>query len=228
MNIRLIISFILFAFIWISYSDGQENTGYLQEEIEIRKFDKDKWEKITEELDYDQEEPKPQEEKATPIKPERKSLFGKGSGLKIFFYCLFIAVFLILIYYTFANKYIFTNTKVVENQRVSIENIEENLKDADIDRFLTDSLNNSDFRLAIRLYYLKIIKELSALRWIRWRKEKTNLDYLYEMKSRPFFASFKNVTKIFDRVWYGEAEIDKGIYDQLAPVFENFLKGIRR
>ena len=106
----------------------------------------------------------------------------------------------------------------------SIEKIENNIHETDLDRFIRKAVEEKKFVLAIRLYYLAIIKELSLSKMIKWKRDKTNRNYLNEIRSTSLFNPFKEVTRIFERVWYGQGNLDEKEYLSIKPKFDQLIK----
>ena len=101
--------------------------------------------------------------------------------------------------------------KIVEGSYISVtftlENVEDNIYESDLDRFIREALDKENYTQAVRLYYLAIIKELSLKKWVKWKKDKTNRDYTRELSNTTFQNGFRNVTNIFERVWYGKQDL---------------------
>jgi len=117
------------------------------------------------------------------------------------------------------------NKKVVKsNAHITIDNVEEHIYESDLDRFIREAVEQNNYTLAIRLYYLAIIKELSLKRAIKWKKDKTNKDYLREMRKTNLFNPFREATRIFERIWYGEEELEKEDYQEIKPTFEKLVQ----
>jgi len=74
--------------------------------------------------------------------------------------------------------------------------------------------------LAIRFYYLNIIKQLEDNELIIWEQQKTNEDYIQEISKENIKASFKDLTRLYDFVWYGNFEIDESKFVKVAANFE--------
>lgn len=74
----------------------------------------------------------------------------------------------------------------------------------DFCKLINQALNNSDFRMAIRYSYLKLLQELDAHKIIAWEKQKSNYDYLIAVNKSKFFTEFKHATLIYENAWYGE------------------------
>lgn len=75
----------------------------------------------------------------------------------------------------------------------------------DFDAVLEDALRRQDFRLAIRLHYLDILRHLSRAELISWHPDKTNRHYFRELSDQKLKEPFGRLTRIFEYVWYGEA-----------------------
>jgi hypothetical protein len=126
---------------------------------------------------------------------------------------------------TFVSNRKFGNDKVF-----TIEEIEERIHESDLDRLLREALQRGDFRLAVRIYYLAIIKELSLKDWIRWKKDKTNREYVNELIARKpeLSTGFRDATFAFEKVWYGDLEIKEKEYNILSPRFRSFIENINK
>lgn len=79
----------------------------------------------------------------------------------------------------------------------------------------------NNFRSAIRYRFLQILKNLSDRKLIDWNIEKTNKDYMKELKTQAQKESFGELAYIFDYVWYGEFEIDENDYQYFKEKFNN-------
>ena len=98
--------------------------------------------------------------------------------------------------------------------------VEENLKDVNFETLIEDALKDSNYRLATRFAYLKSLKLLTNKEIIEWHYDKTNSEYLNEIKDENTKIIFKRISYIYDYVWYGEFPIDKAVYDKNLSDFE--------
>jgi len=103
---------------------------------------------------------------------------------------------------------------------------EENIHESDLERALREALEAKAYRQAVRVYYLMIIKTLAQKEWINWRKEKTNSDYLLEMIERPQYPTFRELTLVFEKTWYGDVPVEARDFESLRPKFHRFLQGL--
>lgn len=93
----------------------------------------------------------------------------------------------------------------------------------ELQRRLKESLNSGDYRGAVRIYYLFILKDLSEKKWIFWEREKTNMHYLREMSGKVEFDDFNKSISYFEVIWYGKREIDQSQFNTIQPNFTNLL-----
>lgn len=113
-----------------------------------------------------------------------------------------------------------------DGAEITLDNLEAYLHETDLDRFLREALDGQHYALAIRLYYLQTIKALSQVGAIQWSMEKTNRDYLREMRAHRLLQPFQAVTGAYERVWYGNAPLDQSGFARLQPEFTSLLKSI--
>jgi len=187
------------------------DSAYEQRPIAQRNFGKDSWKKATHGLSYPLETEK--EKKEERQVSDKSSSHMDISGLIPWFVALkymIIVAFIGLIVYLIVrlvgegNVFGRTSHKIpVSSEEIDMAHIEEHLEATDLEAFIRRAIQQKNYPLAIRLYYLAIIKELSAKGAIEWKKDKTNRIYLREMESNTLFDPFRETTRIFERVWYG-------------------------
>ncbi len=110
---------------------------------------------------------------------------------------------------------------------INVEEIEENIHESDLDRYIREAISQKNYRLATRLYYLAIIKELSLREAIRWKRDKTNRDYLRELLGHPLRSEFRDLTVIFERIWYGDRDLGERDFESLRGRFEQLLENAK-
>jgi len=113
--------------------------------------------------------------------------------------------------------------KVAMPYSESLENIHEINFDDEIER----AVSSSNFRLAVRLLYLKCLKQLSDTQLIQWQINKTNSAYIYELADPEQQQIFGLLTRQFEYVWYGDFPIDKDAYGNINSLFQNFKKHLK-
>lgn len=109
---------------------------------------------------------------------------------------------------------------------VNLSEDEELIKDKDLPKLIDKAIADGNYRLAVRYYYLLILRKLSEKELISWQQEKTNEDYIKELTSSKLHSNFKDITYLYDYVWYGNFLINKEKFIQSEVQLQNFIKTI--
>lgn len=145
--------------------------------------------------------------------------------LSAFLIGMVILILVWLIVRLIGNQQKNANTRLSPSElEFALTEAEENLEESDLERLLRISIEQSDYKTAIRVYYLSVLKSLSLSGLIKWKKDKTNADYLKEMMSDTQFEDFRMATYTYEKVWYGDTEVTARDHEQLAPLFKRFLE----
>ena len=186
----------------------------------FEKFEEKKWKNVTEDLKYDPLEKKEEkQEKNEPINKPKFKLPTFSSGFsQAFFYVIIIGVLLIVI--VIVTKNMGPSNKEVDRKILYKKLQEEHIKEMNLEDYLKKALELKDFRLAIRIKYLMLLKVLNEKKYIHWSKEKTNGEYLNELASQKNYYDFKKITLSFEIAWYGEQEVNEEGYRDMEVEFE--------
>jgi hypothetical protein len=99
----------------------------------------------------------------------------------------------------------------------------ENILVMDLEQLIQQTKTAGDYRLAVRYYYLSLLKKLSFREIITWHWDKTNTDYLYEIKDSTLRKDFEYLSYVYDHSWYGDFPVDEKAF---AKAERAFLKTI--
>lgn len=102
----------------------------------------------------------------------------------------------------------------------SLENIHELNFDSEIEK----AVSQHNYRLAVRLLYLRCLKQLSDNNLIHWQIDKTNSTYVHELNDASQRQAFSLLTRQFEYVWYGGFTIDGTAFQNINQLFQNFKK----
>ena len=216
------------------YSEAE--AAYLGEEQAPNAFDEDAHKKIADDINSAFEEPEPEEEEAAeePEDDDDESDFDAPDFkmpeglLKVLLIALVVAALGFLLYRTFAGTLFLTNTKVDEATYRLMAEMEEDLPNSDLDRYLQQALSDGNHKLAIRIYYLTIIQTLQDKGLIAWKKDKTNNAYLREMRNHDTYREFRATTRLFERVWYSNMRFGEQQYQKMAPRFQEYINELKK
>lgn len=150
-------------------------------------------------------------------------------GYLMKFFAIIIIVFVVyLIVKAILNKegkWIFGKNS--DKKVINYSDVEKNLQLVDFEKLIEATILSGEKRLTIRYYYLWLLKKLAANEIIVWELEKTNTDYLYEIKDRDLKEDFVYFTTMFDFVWYGEFEISQKTFETVTIAFDKVIKSLR-
>lgn len=107
---------------------------------------------------------------------------------------------------------------------INYDEIEKNLIQIDFEKLIKETLAQNNHRLAIRYYYLFMLKKMSQKGIIEWQLEKTNSDYEYEIKDSKLKNRFKELSYLYNYIWYGEFDIEDSTFNHSIATFQNILK----
>lgn len=109
---------------------------------------------------------------------------------------------------------------------INYTEVEKNLHLIDFEKLIAQTLNSGEQRLSIRYYYLWLLKKMAANGIIDWDIEKTNSDYLYEIKKQATKDKFEYLSYIYNNIWYGEFDLDNDTFVKAKNAFENAIKSL--
>ena len=170
-------------------------------------------------FDYTETIAKPKEKKDTSI-----SLSGL---LDVFVYLIYIIIGLgivigiyILVSVILGKEGNWLINKKSDDKTVFYGDDLQQVADSDFKYLIQQALEANDLRSAVRYHYLLLLQKLSNKNIISLHKDKTNSDYKHEIKDITLRQSFGYLSYIYDYAWYGEFEISRADYEQVARVFD--------
>jgi len=106
---------------------------------------------------------------------------------------------------------------------IQLTNDEELINNMQLNELIAQAIQVKDYRLAVRFYYLLILQKLTDKELIVWQQEKTNEDFIREVAKLKIASDFKEITQLYDFVWYGNFEINEPEFLKATTLF-NTLK----
>lgn len=219
-----------------------------EEKVRVEQLDREAWQKATEGLDYSSSKERKKNKSSGGSGGDddlvgggkkRKSggIFSSDSGFFNSEIGIPILKVLVIIIAAVALFFLIRSLmglrgprnrklKTAELLGLSIEQIEDRFQELDLDDYIRQAIEQGNYPLAVRLYYLAALKALSARELIQWKKDKTNLSYLVELRGQPQLPAFQEITHIFEWVWYGQSGIDRQEFERVQPKMRGFLEGL--
>jgi hypothetical protein len=100
--------------------------------------------------------------------------------------------------------------KINTNEIKMIES-DEDISQINFDELIAAAAERKDYKLAVRYLFLKSLKLLSEKEIIELRNNKTNHQYLSEIKNKRISSAFQIATSRFEWIWYGDFPVDEKV-----------------
>ena len=151
-------------------------------------------------------------------------LFGDKENdlISILFYAL---MFLLIIYFAYRAVKSDKTSPLELNAYGKIPDLHfdgENVLLNNSDELFKKAMKNKQYNIALRISYLKILKNLSDKEIIVLKPEKTNSEYLADVKKESLKSQFSHVINIFEYIWYGNVGFDEKLLLRFVDTFEEF------
>lgn len=157
-----------------------------------------------------------------------KSVKTSLTFVGILFRVLAVLVVIVLIYFIARaltkqeGRWIFG--KNANKKAIFYSDAEKNIHLLDFEKLIKDSIEAGEKRIAVRFYYLWLLKVMAQHNYIEWDIEKTNSDYLYELHQPAHKEEFTYLSYLYNYIWYGEFEIDDAVFRKAENRFKKALK----
>jgi hypothetical protein len=79
-----------------------------------------------------------------------------------------------------------------------------------------------NYRLAIRLMFLRLLKEMAEKNIIQYKQDRTNLDYLLQLHPTGYYNNFFRITRNYEYSWYGKFDVGEDGYRIIQKDFNQF------
>ncbi len=220
---KILICFLVAIFSAMTLAAQTDSTVYKKIGTE-KTWNESEWEKAKDGIKYvNKDKPEKEEEFDLPnvdFEPPSFDWINKPLT-KVIVVVILIALLAFTLYKLFAGS---SDKKVkdVKNLGYSLEYLEDNIEESDFDRFLRMALENNDYRSGVRILFLRSLQGLHLKELIRWKKDKTNNDFLNEMRPHSSYKQFRNLTLAFEIVWYGDTAITEEQFTFIQREFNSF------
>jgi hypothetical protein len=108
-----------------------------------------------------------------------------------------------------------------EQPQVYFNEEEEIIQKADISGLIEEAIANRDYRLAIRYYYLRLLRQLDREGIIKYEYQKTNAEYLSEIEEHDLKTSVKRIIRLYNFIWYGSFPVSNEDFNTVRETFRS-------
>lgn len=147
---------------------------------------------------------------------------GGSLGFLILKYALVIAAIVLIIVLLLKNNVRALFYGKSASMPIDFKEFEEDIHKINFNELITTALSEKDFRRAVRLHFLKLLKELTDKNLISWKIDKTNNDYLIELSNSKYNKHFKELAISYEYIWYGNFQLDETNFKAEIEKFKMF------
>ncbi len=189
--------------------------------ISVRKPQPELLEKLRSEraYRYEMEEPPATNPVQRFIKSVLKAIYrflqGSSFGSSWNYLILFLAAGIIIYLFFKAKSFPFMTPHEKIASKTDLLYGREDIHKVNFDTALENALRNEDYRLGIRILYLKTLKLLADQSFINWHPERTNQNYVQDLSSTDIYDDFKRITYFFEYAWYGDFRIGQAEFKDM-------------
>ncbi len=231
--IRLLARILLFTtFLTIQFNNlaCAENSENAAEEVQ---FDSEKLEQYRNDVDFDyysknQESFQFRNKIMEYLVRFLRAVFSDKGAAPIVRYILLFAFVIFVVLKLSGGQFQWFLGSGARSQKGKVLIPEQDIHELNLLQLATDSRQNGDLRMSIRYYYLHLLKLMDASAIIQWHKDKTNRDYIREIKSDELKSQFRLQTQIFDYVWYGQFNLNEEQYLRVQSEFNKLFENIAK
>lgn len=228
MKILIILSIVFISF--TAYAANKQLTVD-NSKIEVRKPSESLIAKFKLDKDFTYDEPKSQnwwDAFWEWVRIQLSKLFGtKAFSIfqKYLGYIIILAALIIVILVLNKSKLSGLFYTIKEDKISGFKEMTEDINEIDFDTLISEAISKLNYRIAVRLYYLKTLKLLSDRKLIEWKINKTNHNYVKEIKTE-LKKPFEEITYLFEWIWYGEVQVEAPIFEETKNIFTNFQNSL--
>lgn len=88
------------------------------------------------------------------------------------------------------------------------------------------AVREGNYRLAVRLMFLQMLKTMSGKNIIQYKQDRTNLDYLLQLSNTAHYQDFFRLARNYEYTWYGNFPVNDEAWQLIKNDFEKFNNGI--
>jgi hypothetical protein len=154
---------------------------------------------------------------------------GQRSWFKTLLWLVIIGGFggFIIWWLTGSNVGLFRKRQQIIANREEEEIITEDIFAINYQKEIDKAAQQGNYRLAVRLMFLRLLKDLSEKNIIQYKQELTNSDYLLQLNPTRYYTDFFRLTRNYEYSWYGLFDVPAEAYSIIKNDFNHFTNQLR-
>lgn len=149
---------------------------------------------------------------------------GKRKWFQVLLWLVIIGSFaaILAMYLAGSNVGLFQKKSVPLKKDDGSEEIPEDIFAINYQKEIDKAAANGNYRLAIRLMFLRMLKQLAEKNIIQYKHDRTNFDYLVQLRSTGYYNNFFRITRNYEYSWYGKFPVSEDAYKIIRSDFNQF------
>ena len=167
---------------------------------------------------------KPKEEEDRSYTP-----LGQRSWFKTLMWLIIIGGFAGFIIWFLAgnNAGLFRRQQKLINSNEDEEAMTQDIFAINYQKEIDKASEQGNYRLAVRLMFLRLLKELSEKNIIQYKQGLTNAEYLGQLSRTTYYPAFFRLTRNYEYSWYGLFDVSAEAYSIISKDFNSFSNQLR-
>jgi len=105
-----------------------------------------------------------------------------------------------------------------------LDEIPEDIFAINYQKEIDKAVANGNYRLAVRLMFLRLLKQMTEKNIIQYKQDRTNLDYLMQLQPTGYYNNFFRITRNYEYSWYGQFAVSEEAYKIIRTDFDQIGK----
>lgn len=101
-----------------------------------------------------------------------------------------------------------------------LDEIPEDIFAINYQKEIDKAIANGNYRLAVRLMFLRLLKQMAEKNIIQYKQDRTNLDYLMQLQPTGYYNNFFRITRNYEYSWYGQFAVSEDAYRIIRTDFD--------
>jgi hypothetical protein len=102
------------------------------------------------------------------------------------------------------------------------DEISEDIFAINYQREIDKAAQQGNYRLAVRLMFLRLLKNMSERNLISYKQDRTNFDYLLQLSATRYYQHFFRITRNYEYSWYGKFDVSQDAFHVIKKDFDHF------
>jgi Domain of unknown function (DUF4129) len=148
---------------------------------------------------------------------------GRNSWFRTLAWFIIIGGFVaVLLWYLAGSNVRLFQRKPRTLEEIMESEVSDNIFDINYQKEIEKAIHENNYRVAIRLMFLRALRNLAQKNVIHYKQEQTNFDYLMQLHSTAYYKDFFRLTRHYEYAWYGQFEVSNSSFTIIKKEFENF------